>query len=198
MTTTIETFIDSHARDGEVAVSRSELRTLWQSWFGDESSTSDSGWEVFVDVAAASLDQRLGTDLRFGGAWEIRARSAVVSSALSAALLAGALAMAGIAVLPAVLLPTVLPLVFDIEHVELSAGDRYIVAELRTQPRVRDGSLTTDEIYGALPADLKAHTSRADLADFVERCRRAGVADIEGESVLFRDPARPRFRVSLS
>jgi hypothetical protein len=196
--TTIEEFIDGHSADGEVAVARGDLRNLWQDWFGDESPASDSGWEAFVDVAAASLDQDLGTDLRFGGAWEIRARSGLVSSALSTALVAGALAIAGVTVLPALVLPAVLPLVFDVEHVGLSKGDSYIVAQLRMQPNMRTGSLTTDEVYEALPEDLKAHTSRADLADFLERCRKAGVADVNADMVLFRDPGRPRFRVSVS
>jgi hypothetical protein len=196
--TAIEEFVASRAVEGEVALTRGDLRALWEGWFGEESTASDSGWETFVDVAAASLDLGLGTDLRFGGAWEIRARSGLVSSALATALLAGALAIAGVAVLPALVLPAVLPLVFDVDHVELSQGDRYIVAALRAQPSMRAGSLTADEVYQALPDDLKAHTSRADLADFLQRCQRAGVADVENEMVLFRDPSRPKFRISVS
>lgn len=195
---TVDEFVDAAAVDGEATVSRAELRTLWETWFGDESPGSDSGWESFIDVIEATLDQEPDIELHFGGAWTIRARSALVKAALSSGLVVGALALIGTGGLPAIVLPAVVPLLFDLDTVDLSAGDKYIVAHLRLQEGFREGAMTADQVYAALPDDVQARMSRADLADFIDRCAKAGVADAKNETVLFRDPAKPKFRVTFS
>lgn len=67
----------------------------------------------------------------------------------------------------------VIPSVIEIERVELGAGDRRLLVELRA---IRDLG-TEDALYDALPADVRAQINRYDFADFIARLRELGLAD---------------------
>lgn len=202
MTTELEQFLDAEistvAHDqGEVQYE--ELRRLWARWFPEETPQSVTGWEVFADVVESGLrtaEARDTLEFRPGG-WTIKLGRGATRTALAAALIAGALAVGGVTGIPAAVLPAVLPLFFDIDRVRLTKGQEYILAELRLQPDVRDGGVSADELYERLPDETKRELSKADFFDFLETCRRAGVADSSGSNFALRSPSEAKFRITI-
>lgn len=133
------------------------------------------------------------------GGWVLRLGDATARAGLATAVTAGVMAVAGFDQLPALVLPAVLPLLIDLDHVELSPGDRHVLATLRLQPDVVDTRNSPQELYDALPVDLREQVSILDFLDLIERLRDAGQADTPDGVVIVRneaDPAWLRFRLT--
>jgi hypothetical protein len=197
MSTLVELVDERFALPGE-DVEYQQVREWWDELFPRELAASETGWETFSAYLAGALGkpETPGLEFRPGG-WTLKIRGPGVTTAITGALLAGALAIAGVAVVPAVVLPALLPLVFQLDHVDITKGDEYILAQLRLRPEVRNGRLSVDQISALLPPDLGQHLAKPDLLDFLERCRRAGLADRDGGGIRLYDPARARFRITI-
>ncbi len=147
-------------------------------------------------VIVVGLDER-ALHARPGG-WVLRLGDATARAGLATAVTAGVMAAAGFDQLPALVLPAVLPLLIDLDHVELSPGDRHVLATLRLQPDVVNTENSPPALYDALPADLRDQVSMPDFLDLIERLRDAGQADTDDGIVIVRDetdPAWLRFRL---
>jgi hypothetical protein len=150
------------------------------------------------DVIVASLGDTETLHARPGG-WVVGLGDAAARSALATAITAGVLAVAGFDQLPALVLPAVLPLLVDIDRVELSASDEHLLASLRLQPDVVEQAHSPEQLYELLPADLQAQVSLLDFVDFVSRLVAAGEADEEDAGVVVRDTSDPAWiRVTVS
>lgn len=150
------------------------------------------------NVIVTSLGDEATLHARPGG-WVVGLRDAAARSALATAITAGVLAVAGFDQLPALVLPAVLPLLVDIDRVELSASDKHVLATLRLQPGVLDQIRSPERLYERLPPELRAQVSLLDFVDFVERLVAAGEADESEEGIVVRDakdPAWLRVRVN--
>jgi hypothetical protein len=108
-----------------------------------------------------------------------------VRTGVLTALVAGVLIPQGLTEFAVGFVTAVLPSVVEIERVEVSAGDRRLLVELRG--RALTGS--EDELYAALPAETRAVINRYDFADFIARLREAGlVAGPEDTTLVLRAP----------
>jgi hypothetical protein len=121
-------------------------------------------------VAADRLGLRLGR-------WRIDLTRQGVRAGLLTAVAAAALAQHGLTDLGVVFATAVLPAVFDIQRVELSAGDRKLLVELRAKDALTRGYVSTEELYDSLPAATRRQINPYDFADFVERLRATGLTD---------------------
>jgi hypothetical protein len=174
--------------------SRDELREEeLTALIGSATGLSDSQLRVAARAAEDVIVAALGNGelhARPGG-WVLRLHDAAIRASLATAVTAGVMAVAGFDQLPALVLPAVLPLLIDIERVELSPGDRYVLAELRLQPDVVGAEMTPRELYERLPDNLKADISVPDFLDLIQRLTAAGEADRFGAVTIVRDPDDP-------
>jgi hypothetical protein len=175
--------------DTVLSVSSDDFAELWTSLVGD-TFIGRQGLQVFLE---AIEDRRDG----FGDAqfeysprgWVVRLRTALLQSVVSAGLLAGALAMCGADQLPAAIAAAAIPLVFVIDRVSLSEGDRYILARLRSSPGVVGDHSGARKLYDKLPNDLAADIPYHDFLDFLEACQGVGAVKMHKDGSIEVEPA---------
>lgn len=149
------------------------------------------------DVLVAAFEDARTLHARPGG-WVINLSDAVTKSALATAITAAVLAVVGLDQLPALVLPAILPLLVDLEHVDLSPGDEHLLATLRLRSDVVDHARTPKALYKRLPKHLRDQVAMTDFVDFVDKLVTTGEADRAGRYVLVRaadDPAWIRIQL---
>jgi len=143
-----------------------ELTRLWALVGLDDAQRLDE----FLDAVAPWDDD--GLPLRVGQ-WQVDLAATAVRTGVLTALVSGVLLPNGFGEFAVGFMTAVIPSVIEIERVELGAGDRRLLVELRA---IRDLG-TEDALYDALPADVRAQVNRYDFADFISRLRDLGLAD---------------------
>lgn len=173
-----------------------DVQLLWHWVGGGDTALLDDFLHAVAQACAPMWDDETVPSDRLGlrlGRWRIDLQRQGVRAGLLTAVAAAALVRRGFTDLGIVFVTAVLPSVFDIERIELSAGDRLMLVELRARPAFREGFATEDELYASLPEDKRATINRYDFADFIQRLRDAGLTDDSGEDWLrLRDPDDPR------
>jgi hypothetical protein len=147
---------------------------LWQT----VGSPADHLFDEFLaQIAPKQLDGELA--LRVGD-WRLDLSESAVRTSVLTAFVAAALIPQGLSEFAVGFVTAVLPSVFVIERVELGAGDKQLLIELRSQ--ILTG--TDDELYAALPETTKAVVNRYDFADFLARLREAGFTGVDDNGVI--------------
>lgn len=179
-----------------VTLSSAELEDWWLDAAGD-TYEGRQGLQVFLDVVKESGSDNGQFSFRPSG-WEVQLSRAAARSLLTSGILGSVLAVAGADQLPAAVLAAVVPLLFDIQQVKLSGGERYLLAQLRTVPGATGSTTTPEELYALLPEDLRGQTSVVDFVEFLDACHRAGLADVNADgSVLVHALAARKFRITF-
>jgi hypothetical protein len=166
-----DALVATTAASGEV--SDDALRVLWSA-IGVSDDELD--YVAFEDAFLAQVQEGETTSLAFRpGGWVVKASSTLVKTALTTALLAVGLVSIGAAGIPLLVLPAVLPLIVDVDRVQLSAGEHHLLATLTLTDEARHG--TAEVLYGRLPEALQEQVNEMAFRDFLEKCQRAGLAD---------------------
>jgi hypothetical protein len=173
------------------------LRALWVSIVGQDQLYQGAAFDQVV--ASLVVQVRAGSDraaLEFGaGAWTIDLKAATVGGALQSALLAGILWANGLDGIPAAVASAVIPAVVALESVKLTPGEQ-IRFQLVRDALDPDRGRSVKAIRKKLPSKAREEISEAELADFLERLRSAGVVDSHDGKYTGRD--RPSwFRITL-
>lgn len=147
-------------------VGADQLTKLWALVGLDDPQRLDE----FLDAVAPWDDD--GLPLRVGQ-WQVDLAATAVRTGVLTALVSGVLIPNGFGEFAVGFMTAVIPSVIEIERVELGAGDRRLLVELRA---IRDLG-TEDALYDALPADVRAQINKYDFADFIARLRELGLAD---------------------
>lgn len=126
--------------------------------------------EFLAHIAPKEVNGELA--LRVGD-WRLDLSESAIRTGVLTAFVAAALIPQGLTEFAVGFVTAVLPSVFVIERVQLGAGDKRLLIELRSQ--ILSG--TDDELYAALPETTKAVINQYDFADFLQRLREAGFAD---------------------
>jgi hypothetical protein len=156
------------------------LKRLWVL-LGD---ADPQRFDEFIEAVTPEDAEEDGLALR-AGQWSIDLRKTAVRTTVLTALVGGALATQGLSEFAIGFATAILPTVIEVERIELGAGDRRLLVELRTKADL--GS--EDQLYAALPKEVQAEINRYDFADFVERLRQAGFAEgSDGGSLRLKAP----------
>jgi hypothetical protein len=183
---------------GAVDVTSAELEQFWQELMPD-TFEGRRGRNAFLDaVKAQAAPGAADADLEFQpGGWQIKIAGSSVHGVLGGALLAGLLVAVGATGIPAAVLAAIVPSLFDVEKVRLTPSQEYVLADLVGHRDALDGSLSADQLYDRLPTETKKDVSRLDFAEFLDACRRAGLADYGPDStVTLRPSDKARFRIT--
>jgi hypothetical protein len=99
--------------------------------------------------------------------------------------------------IPVALVPGLLPYLFNIEKIRLTASEKEILARLPVKENVFVGSV--EEVYAALPEELRQQLNPLDFRDFVEKLVEVGQADELVDGVfLIKKIGDGTFRVRFS
>ena len=182
-----------------LTVHSEDLERLWSDLMPD-TYAGRRGLDVFLQAVQAAADETADADLQFRpGGWQVDLRRGAVQSVIAAALIAGLLIALGATAIPAAVVTAVVPLFFDIKRVALTPGQEYLLAELVGHKEALDGTRTPREPYDQLTDEVRAQLSFMDFADFLDTCRRAGLADTSPTgTVTVRPTDDARFRITLA
>ena len=196
------------ATAGTVRLRSGDLERFWDDLLPDAPDAARAAFLEAVQLgatgpAAAGGPPGAGGDgpqqiprLRPGG-WEIDLQGGLVQSVVGGGLIAGLLVALGATQIPAALVTLVVPLLFDVEKVRLTPGQDLILTEL-VGKREALVEASARDLYARLTDETRAALSYPDFADFMDTCRRAGLADVgEDGTVVVRPPGRARFRITL-
>ena len=187
------------AAGAALTVRSEDLERLWSDLMPD-TYAGRRGLDVFLQAVQAAADETADADLQFRpGGWQVDLRRGAVQSVIAAALIAGLLIALGATAIPAAVVTAVVPLFFDIKRVALTPGQEYLLAELVGHREALDGTRTPRELYDQLTGEVRAQLSFMDFADFLDTCRRAGLADTSATgTVTVRPTDDARFRITLA
>jgi len=185
------------AAGAALTVRSEDLERLWSDLMPD-TYAGRRGLDVFLQAVQAAADETADADLQFRpGGWQVDLRRGAVQSVIAAALIAGLLIALGATAIPAAVVTAVVPLFFDIKRVALTPGQEYLLAELVGHKEALDGTRTPRELYDQLTDEVRGQLSYMDFADFLDTCRRAGLADTSGAgTVTVRSADDARFRIT--
>jgi len=185
------------AADAALTVRSEDLERLWSDLMPD-TYAGRRGLDVFLQAVQAAADETADADLQFRpGGWQVDLRRGAVQSVIAAALIGGLLIALGATAIPAAVVTAVVPLFFDIKRVALTPGQEYLLAELVGHKEALDGTRTPRELYDQLTDEVRGQLSYMDFADFLDTCRRAGLADTSGAgTVTVRSADDARFRIT--
>jgi hypothetical protein len=188
----------SAAGDTPLTVNSEDLERLWSDLMPD-SYAGRRGLDVFLQAVQAGAGLAPDADLQFRpGGWQVDVRRGAVQSVIAAALIVGFLVAIGATAIPAAVVPAVVPLFFDVQRVTLTPGQQYLLTELTGHKEALDGTRTPRELYDRLPGDVRSQLSFMDFTDFLDTCRRAGLADTSAAGTVTVRPAeQARFRITL-
>ena len=180
-----------------LTVHSEDLERLWSDLMPD-TYAGRRGLDVFLQAVQAAADETADADLQFRpGGWQVDLRRGAVQSVIAAALIGGLLVALGATAIPAAVVTAVVPLFFDIKRVALTPGQEYLLAELVGHKEALDGTRTPRELYDQLTDEVRGQLSYMDFADFLDTCRRAGLADTSGAgTVTVRPSDDARFRIT--
>ena len=187
------------AASAPLTVRSEDLERLWSDLMPD-TYAGRRGLDAFLQAVQAAADETADADLQFRpGGWQVDLRRGAVQSVIAAALIAGLLIALGATAIPAAVVTAVVPLFFDIKRVALTPGQEYLLAELVGHKEALDGTRTPRELYDQLTDEVRAQLSFMDFADFLDTCRRAGLADTSATGTVTVRPADDaRFRITLA
>jgi len=185
------------AAGAALTVRSEDLERLWSDLMPD-TYAGRRGLDVFLQAVQAAADETADADLQFRpGGWQVDLRRGAVQSVIAAALIGGLLIALGATAIPAAVVTAVVPLFFDIKRVALTPGQEYLLAELVGHKEALDGTRTPRELYDQLADEVRGQLSYMDFADFLDTCRRAGLADTAGTgTVTVRPSDDARFRIT--
>jgi hypothetical protein len=187
------------AAGAQQTVSSEDLERLWSDLMPD-TYAGRRGLDVFLQAVRAGADETPDADLQFRpGGWQVDLRRGAVQSVIAAALIAGLLVALGATAIPAAVVTAVVPMFFDIQRVALTPGQEYLLAELVGHKEALDGTRTPRELYDQLTEEVRSQLSFMDFADFLDTCRRAGLADTSATGTITVRPVdEAHFRITLA
>ncbi|MHD0307220.1 hypothetical protein [Rhodococcus erythropolis] len=168
-----------------------QLRDLWNDIIGEgRFQTNDPAGE-FIEILQDQISGE-GLDISLG-TWRFKAKSGVVTTGLVSAIAATVLQSLGYDDILGYILPSILPIVLNIEEIELDERDSALILVLK-EKRNDDGSLrSVDQIYKSLPRNEQRRLSKIDLVAFLERLRRTGDAEKVGDKYSIKPDGETRF-----
>lgn len=141
----------------------------------------------------ADLGQLAGDpfELRVDG-WRIDVRKSVIQATIASALMMGAIDLSGGGSIPIEVLAIALPFLVDVERIELSTSDKYVLARMRLRNLQPDAVKTW---WKALPQRVREEMTYLEFLDLINRLREVGAIELEPDGTASLKKDRPRLRL---
>lgn len=192
----LDTWIDEilPATDGEFTITQHALDTILGELFGEDFAKSQSAY--YTDAMHQILGQNSTELMARSGGWTLHLNRSIAQSSISAVVMGLMLKSVTAAPLSLTIIAAIIPYVFQIDKAQLTKKDEKILLHLY-KAADRKGK-TSDELYQALPAAVKAQVNRLDLLEFLESTTRTGHANEVAPGIFqLRHPDNPKFVITF-
>lgn len=124
-------------------------------------------------------------DMRTSG-WVLDLKAATMKSIAAATLSTATLSLMSAEAVPVTVLSIIIPFLFEIDRVEVSAEDVWVHAHLKASAADESQS-SLAELYTSLPADVQAELSTREFVGVVERLQEARLVSVTDGGVRVSD-----------
>lgn len=146
--------------------------------------------ELDVSVAVLAAEQGGPTDFEIRvGDWRLDGSRGALTAIVNGVAITAALAALGAASIPVAVVSMVVPVIFNLERVEIRPSDRVVLAELLRDPWGRQPIV---DWYNALPEHVSAEISQLEFRDLIGRLEDAGLAEVDDFDMATIDAPAPR------
>jgi hypothetical protein len=149
--------------------------------------------DAIVPLIAGSELDTVPFELRVGD-WVIDLKSALARALINGVTLTSALAAMHQASIPATVLSVIVPLLFDVQHVQVSPADKYVYAVLLDAPASGE---TIEGWYARLPARVRGEMTELEFRNTIGRLTEAGLVEGDDAGSMLVPPPSPRRLVRL-
>ncbi len=183
-----------------ITFSEKNLLSIWNKLeLGEHSFQYYSAKNIYYDVFCDIVEDNVNTDLKFlSSGWKISLSGALIKTAITTALLASAFYLLEADSIPLQLIPAIIPVLFDIERIKLSRGDKYLIGEIYAKKKLRNKFLGIEDLYKKLPNKVKKQLNKKDFYDFVEKLISVGIAKKNNKSEISIVDSTPNFKINIS
>ena len=151
--------------------------------------------ELDVCVAMIAAEYGAATDFEIRvGDWRLDGSRSALSAVVNGVAMTVALAAVGAASIPAAVVSLVVPVIFNLERIEIRPSDRVILAELLDDPW---GHKSITDWYGGLPEHVRSEITELEFRDLLGRLEDAGLASVDDLDSATVDQPSPRRLASL-
>ncbi|MGV1005171.1 MAG: hypothetical protein ACOYEV_10515 [Candidatus Nanopelagicales bacterium] len=150
--------------------------------------------DLCEDIILGATADSTGGELHMRpGGWRINLAASLVRATISAAIVGAGLVAIGADQIPLLLLPAVLPLLIDLERVELDLAERELLIPLRQACIGIEGIAVQPQVlYNRLEPGVRAQLNYYDFVAYLDRLTKAGELDNAGlGEVRPRAPGAP-------
>jgi hypothetical protein len=186
----------------EIVVTEADWDRWWQELTGGDDSLAALQAKITVmDAFQAVVGTANNTgELYFKTkGWKIVVGNNLVKTALISPLLCGILAYTGISGgLTAAVIPTILPMLLDIQRVELSQKEEEIWLKLPLR-QSKDTYKTASAWYHSLPKSIREQVHELDFKDFLEKLIHGGLAtEVKKGEYMIYQPGKHKFKITFT
>ncbi len=122
------------------------------------------------------------------GDWRIDVRKSVLQATIASALMIACINFLGEGSIPLEVLAIILPFLVDVDRIELSTSDRYVLAQLQLHNLQPD---TVKAWWKTLPKRLREEMNYLEFLDLIDRLHEAGAVKFEEDGAVKLTPDRP-------
>lgn len=164
-----------------ISLSEDDLNAYWEEIVGNDISpiALNAKHHFVQEFERHVLIESKTSDLYLRSkGWKITVTNNILKTILVSPALVGILSYLGITQLSAIIIPTLLPMLFDIDNIELSKKEEEILLKLPIN-NTREDFKTADQWYNSLPVSIKEQVNPLDFKDFMEKFVLAGFAKLD-------------------
>ncbi|MCI0494231.1 hypothetical protein L0Z72_04425 [candidate division KSB1 bacterium] len=190
----LEKMLGSSSKTEKINYSQKDLVQIWTELFDRE-----EGYDKFEAGFLTTVQPEILThELAFRSkGWILKINEALLKTGITTALLTTLLYLGGYNMLPALVLPSIIPIIFDLERVQLKSSEKEILVQLFLNKKVSKKFNTPDELYEMLPEVIREQLSRLDFLDFIEKLKQAGHADEKEDKIKIYPIGKGKWRISF-
>lgn len=131
-------------------------------------------------------------------AWTVKLSSGILKSTIMGAILTGIFFASGYTMIPGFVLPAIIPLLFDIEKVHISAKEDFILAQLTLNNQILNKYKNPELIYDSLSEEITDELSKYDFIEFIEKMVLAGAFEQNKDSkILIPSDGKTKFKINF-
>ncbi len=158
-----------------------DLLSVWNMVALDLGLDAAKGTEILLTAARdATLHATGSLDPAWGGGWRWNLSEGVVKSICGSVLLAAVLSSLGVKGLAPLVIPAIIPLLFDLEKVQLERSEERVIRIIGARTGVLERYGKPERLYISLPESVRQSVTLEEFTIFLENAVSAGMVKKAG------------------
>jgi hypothetical protein len=191
----------SNIDNEEISISEETLNDFWNEITGsDKGIASLNAKHIFLEEFKRNTTEKIGdSDLYYKTkGWKIIVKKNILKGIIITPSLYGILHYLGITTgLASIVLPSIIPMIFDIENINLNKKEEGILLKLPIN-KAKKQYKTAEEWYESLPKSIQEQINFLDFKDFMDKLVLGGLAKTnKKERYLIFKKGKNVFKISF-